>query len=102
MQRHTRIRLVLFVCLTISFASYTVAQVDPEAPTADYIFQTIEVPGVDFLEVTSSNDLELYAGNTKNPDDDKIIGFTRIDGVFSTYDVEGGSERHRDLAKHNK
>ena len=56
-------------------------------PTAEYFFETIEVPGVDFLELTSSNDLGHYAGNTLSPDGEKTIGFTLIDGVFSTYDV---------------
>ena len=46
---------------------------------ADYIFETIKVPGVDFLEVTSSNDFGHYAGNARHPDDDKLIGFTLID-----------------------
>ncbi|RKU30769.1 hypothetical protein C6497_03570 [Candidatus Poribacteria bacterium] len=51
-----------------------------------YIFQNISVPGVDFLEVTSSNDHGHYAGNTKNSDG-KIVGFTLINGEFTTYDV---------------
>ena len=62
---------------------------EPSAPAADYIFETIEVPGVDFLELTSTNDLGHYAGNTRSPDGEKIVGFTLIDGVFSTYDVPG-------------
>ena len=37
--------------------------------------------------MTSSNDFGHYAGNTRNPDDGKLIGFTLIDGVFSTHDV---------------
>ena len=55
--------------------------------TVEYIFETIEVPGVDFLELTSSNDLGHYAGNTRSPDGENMVGFTLIDGVFSTYDV---------------
>ena len=58
----------------------------PEA-TVDYIFETIEVPGVDFLELTSSNDFGHYAGNTRSPNGENMIGFTLIDGVLSTYDV---------------
>ena len=58
-------------------------------PAMDYIFETIEVPGVDFLELTSTNDHGHYAGNTRGPDGEKSIGFTLIDGVFSTYDVPG-------------
>ena len=80
-------KLPLFICLIICFAGYAVAQVDTETPTADYTFESIDVPGVDFLEATSSNDFGHYAGNTRKPNDDKIIGFTLIDGVFSTYDV---------------
>ena len=57
--------------------------------TGDYIFETIEVPGVDFLELTSTNDLGHYAGNTRSPDGERTVGFTLIDGVFSTYDVPG-------------
>ena len=56
-------------------------------PTVGYVFETIKVPDVDFLELTSTNDLGDYAGNTHGPDGEKIIGFTLIDGVFSTYDV---------------
>ena len=55
--------------------------------TVDYIFETIEVPGVEFLELTSSNDLGHYAGNTRSPDGQNMIGFTLIDGILSTYDV---------------
>lgn len=51
-----------------------------------YIFENISVPGVDFLEVTSSNDYGHYAGNTKNSDG-KVIGFTLINGEFTTYDI---------------
>jgi hypothetical protein len=51
-----------------------------------YIFENISVPGVDFLEVTSSNDHGHYAGNTKNSEG-KVIGFTLINGKFTTYDV---------------
>ena len=92
MDHHIKTALILFICLIICFTGYAVAQVDTETPTADYIFETIEVPSVDFLEVTSSNDFGHYAGNTRNPDDDKLIGFTLINGVFTTYDVPG-SER---------
>ena len=51
-----------------------------------YIFENISVPGVDFLEVTSSNDHGHYAGNTKNSDG-KVVAFTLINGEFTTYDV---------------
>ena len=52
---------------------------------ANYTFETIEVPGVDFLQLTASSDFEDYAGYTRSPDSEKIVGFTLIDGVFKTY-----------------
>ena len=85
MHHYIKIALILFI--SICFIGYTEAQVESETPTTDYIFETIEVPGVDFLEVTASNDRGHYAGNTRNSDDSKFIGFTLIDGVFTTYDV---------------
>ncbi len=67
---------------------YSVRVALPEAsdPIVDYLFEPIEVPGVEFLEVTATNDLGHYVGNTRPPDGEKTIGFTLIDGVFSTYD----------------
>ena len=53
---------------------------------AYYTFETIDVPGVDFLELTASSDFEDFAGNTRSPDGGKIVAFTLIDGVFTTYD----------------
>ena len=48
----------------------TPAQVDPEPeiPPIEgyYTFQSINVLGVDFLEVTASNDFGDYAGNTRD------------------------------------
>ncbi|MYK18331.1 T9SS type A sorting domain-containing protein, partial [Candidatus Poribacteria bacterium] len=76
-------------CLIICFISHTVAQVSTETPIADYTFETIEVPGVDFLEVSASNDFGDYAGNTRSPDGEKTVGFTLIDDVFTTYDFPG-------------
>ena len=56
----------------------------------DYTFESIEVEGVNFLELTASSDYEDYAGHTPSPDDDgKMVGFTLIDGVFETYDFPG-------------
>ena len=89
MNHYTKIALILSICLTICFIADTVAQVSTDTPTADYIFETIEVPGVDFLEVAASNDFGDYAGNTRGPDGKKKIGFTLIDGVFKTYDFPG-------------
>ncbi len=82
-------KLPLFICLIIYFIGYADARIGAETPIADYIFETIEVPGVDFLEVAASNDFGDYAGNTRSPDGEKTIGFTLIDGVFTTYDFPG-------------
>ena len=89
MHHYIKIAFLLFICLIICFTGYAVAQVETETPIADYTFETIEVPGVDFLEVTASNDFGDYAGNTRSPDGEKRIGFTLIDGVFTTYDFPG-------------
>ncbi len=68
----------------------TPAQVDPEPEMSSiegyYTFDSITVPGVDYLEVTASNDFGDYAGNTRNANDGKTVGFTLIGGVFATYD----------------
>ena len=82
-------KLPLFICLIIYFTGYAVVRIDAETPIADYIFETIKVPGVDFLEVAASNDFGDYAGNTRSPDGEKTIGFTLIDGIFTTYDFPG-------------
>ena len=65
MNHYTKIALILFI--SICFIADTVAQVSTEIPIADYTFETIEVPGVDFLEVAASNDFGDYAGNTPEP-----------------------------------
>ena len=61
------------------------------APKAEfnYIYQTIDVPGVDFLALSASSDFEDYAGSTRSADGTKEVGFTLIDGVFTTYDFPG-------------
>ena len=87
-----RFTFFMAICLTLASVDGNTplwALSEPSESTADYIFETIEVPGADFLELTSTNDLGHYAGNTRSPDGEKIVGFTLIDGVFSTYDVPG-------------
>ena len=83
----------LFMCLNSFFPSNTAAQVDNEpvvAPTgSNYTFETIDIPSVEFLELTASSDFADYAGNTRSVDGEKIVGFTLIDGVFTTYDFPG-------------
>ena len=75
------------------FIARPAAQVEEQpvvTPTTfNYTFESIDVPGVDVLELTASSDFEDYAGNTRSPDGEKIIGFTLIDGVFTTYDFPG-------------
>ena len=66
--------------------SIRVALPESSDPIVDYFFETIEVPGVEFMEVTASNDLGHYAGNTRGSNSEETIGFTLIDGVYTTYD----------------
>ena len=94
MDHYIKTKLPLLICLIICFTGYAVAQMSPEIPIADYTFETIEVPGVDFLEVAASNDFGDYAGNTRSLDGEKTIGFTLIDGVFSTYDFPGSQNTY--------
>ncbi|MDE0014857.1 MAG: hypothetical protein OXU51_01635, partial [Candidatus Poribacteria bacterium] len=58
-------------------------------PDLSYTFESIDVPGVDFLAVTASSDFQDYAGNMRGPDGEKDVAFTLIDGVFKTYDFPG-------------
>ena len=65
------------------------------APTdLNYTFESIDVPGVEFLELTASSDFEDYAGNTRSADGQKTVGFTLIDGVFATYDFPGSQNTY--------
>ena len=89
MIHNIKTKLPLLICLIICFTGYAVAQVSADIPIADYVFETIEVPGIDVLEVAASNDFGDYAGNTRSSDGEKSIGFTLIDGVFTTYDFPG-------------
>ena len=89
MDHHINAKRPLLICLIICFMGYAVIPVAAETPIADYIFETIEVPGIDFLEIAASNDFGDYAGNTRSPDGEKIVGFTLIDGVFRRHDFKG-------------
>ncbi|MDE0186669.1 MAG: T9SS type A sorting domain-containing protein [Candidatus Poribacteria bacterium] len=89
MDHHKKAIPTLFIFLTVCVLGFGVARVHAEIPIADYFFETIEVPGVDFLEVAASNDFGDYAGNTRSPDGEKIVGFTLIDGVFKRYQFLG-------------
>ena len=94
---HTQIKtnfLFYTFTLLIGFNSLflinTAAQVgdgsSAESASENYTFETIDVPGVDFLALTASSDFEDYAGYTKSADGEKEVAFTLIDGVFTTYD----------------
>ncbi len=77
---------------------------ETEAPVEDqpvatptefnYTFESIDVPGVEFLALTASSDFEDYAGYTKSTDGEKEIAFTLIDGVFTTHDFPGSQRTH--------
>ena len=60
----------------------------------NYTFESIDVPGVDFLALTASSDFEGYAGYTKSADGEKDVAFTLIDGVFTTYDFPGSQNTY--------
>ena len=83
----------LFVCFSSFFLRNTAAQVG--GSTSDnYTFETINVPGVDFLAVTASSDFEDYAGYTKSAEGEKMVAFTLIDGVFTTYAFPGAENTY--------
>ena len=94
---HTQIKtnflfytFALFLCLNSFFLRDTAAQDDTEPAEAlasdNYTFETIDVPEVEFLQLSASSDFEDYAGSTRSADGEKMVGFTLIDGVFTTYD----------------
>ena len=85
--------LTLLICFNSFFLMNTPAQVG-ESANDDYTFETIDVPGVDFLAVTASSDFEDYAGYTKSEDSEKMVGFTLIDGVFTTHDFPGSQNTY--------
>ena len=62
--------------------------------TLNYTFESINVPGVDFLALSASSDFEDYAGYTKSPDGEKDVAFTLINGVFATYDFPGSQNTY--------
>ena len=88
----------LFLWLNSFFLLTTTAQVG-DGPgngsvSEDYTFETLDVPGVDFLALTASSDFEDYAGYTKSADGEKNVAFTLIDGVFSLYDFLGAKNTY--------
>ena len=88
----------LLMCFNSLFLWDTAAQDNIEPPAAlasdNYTFETIDVPGVDFLQLSASSDFEDYAGSTRSADGEKIVAFTLIDGVFTTYDFPGSKNTY--------
>ena len=85
----------LFLCFNVFFLRSTAAQSNNPPTDTNYTYETIEVPGVDFLSVTASSDFEDYAGYTKSVSDaEKEVGFTFIDGIFTTYDFPGSQNTY--------
>ena len=88
----------LFLCFNSFFLRNTDAQDNTEpvvVPVSDtYTFESIDVPGVDFLALTASSDFEDYAGYTKSADGEKEVAFTLIDGIFKTYDFPGSQNTY--------
>ena len=75
-------------------AHVTGPPIEVSAAGATYTFESIDVPGVAFLELSASSDFEDYAGHTRSPDGEKRVGFTLIDGVFETYDFPGAKNTY--------
>ena len=88
----------LLMCFSVFFLKDIAAQVGTEpirtSDSVDYTFETIDVPGVDFLALTASSDFGDYAGYTKSEDGEKEVAFTLIDGVFKTYDFPGAQNTY--------
>ena len=86
------------MCLNSFFLGGTGAQVDSqlaaESGGTNHTFETIDVPGIEFLELTASSEFGDYAGNTRSADGERTIGFTLIDGVFTTYDFPGSQNTY--------
>ncbi len=77
---------MLFVCLFSLFLSNTDAQTEndltPLSPEFTYTYESVDVPGVDFLALTASSDFEDYAGYTRSADGEKMVAFTLIDAFL--------------------
>ena len=86
--------LTLLICLNTFFIRNTTAQVNTTSFSDNYTFESIDVPGVDFLALTASSDFEDYAGYTKSADGGKEVAFTLIDGEFKTYDFPDSQKTH--------
>ena len=83
----------VLMCFNSVFLINTPAQV-AESISDNYTFETIDVPGVEFLQLSASSDFEDYAGSTRSADGEKMVAFTLIDGVFTTYDFPGSKNTY--------
>ena len=83
---------------TIGFIAKPVAPVDDipivKPAALNFIFESINVPGVEFLALSASSDFEDYAGYTRSSDGEKDVAFTLIDGTFATYDFPGAQNTY--------
>ena len=91
--------LTMLMCISLVFAMNSDAQVDDDEMDVElvsdkYTFETIDVPGVDFLSLTASSDFEDYAGYTRSDDGERDVAFTLIDGVFMTYHFPGAQNTY--------
>ena len=88
----------LSMCLNSFFLGNSVAQIGDGSVIAiggsNYTFESIDLPGTEFLALTASSDFGDYAGYTRSTDGEKEVGFTFIDGVFTTYDFPGSQKTH--------
>ena len=86
----------LIMCLSLIFVGTSNAQVGDELVgiSANYTFETIDVPGVEFLAVAASSDFEDFAGYTLSDDGEKEVAFTLIDGEFKKHDFLGSRKTH--------
>ncbi|MYB65841.1 hypothetical protein F4X73_14220 [Candidatus Poribacteria bacterium] len=85
-----------FIARPITDPDEPVVDVPAPTPTLEelnYTFESINVPGVDYLAVTASSDFEDYAGYTRNADG-KEVAFTLIAGAFTTYDFPDSQKTH--------
>ena len=102
MNHNIRSKPTLLLCLILCLAWYIPAQANPqpvpvlisEPSIPHYTFETISVPGVDFLALSASSDFGDYAGFTRSADNGKEIAFTLIDDVFTTYDFPNSQKTH--------
>jgi len=80
-----------FIARPIENSIGYVDETDPVivSPVLNYTFERIDIPSVELLEITAINNLEDYAGNIRNPNEDKTVGFTLTGGVLKTYDFPG-------------